>query len=161
MRPWPGVAFFDATPSCPIVVERYFDVANRHCALGTLQSSRVKHIFTPMARLQSPTVTDNDKRPSKRVKFDTSVAAQPEDSTADQGSIVRRHPLGVRPSGNALTASTNCKSSAGSFALLPDELLMHLLETLQVPHLLRIGATCKALHAFTRSEELWRTLFIE
>ena len=114
-----------------------------------------------MARLQPLLGAEDGERPSKKVKFDASVPAQISDSTADQGSVVRRHPLGVRPSGNALTASTNCKSYAGSFALLPDELLIQLLETLQVPHLLRIGATCKALHAFTRSEELWRALFIE
>ena len=77
------------------------------------------------------------------------------------GTLVRRHPLGVRPSGNALTSRTNAKAFAGLFAILPDELLIQLLETLNVPHLIKLGSTCKALHAFTRSEELWRSLFIE
>lgn len=77
------------------------------------------------------------------------------------GDVVRRHPLGVRPSGNAITASTNAKDSCGFFARLPDEIIVLLLEVLQVPHVLKLGATCRALHAFTRNEELWRALFVE
>lgn len=98
--------------------------------------------------------TAAEARPSKRLKTDRS-------SGDEEGTLVRRHPLGVRPSGNALTSNTNAKDAAGLFARLPDELLMQLLETLNVPHLLKVGSTCRALHAFTRSEELWRTLFIE
>ncbi|KAK3713230.1 hypothetical protein LTR37_008663 [Vermiconidia calcicola] len=96
-------------------------------------------------------------RPVKRLK------TSPKSIEASEvgATLVRRHPLGVRPSGNALTSSTNAKNACGAFARLPDELLMQFLETLQVPHLLRLGSTCKALHAFSRSEELWRALFIE
>ncbi|RMX93937.1 hypothetical protein D0867_04087 [Hortaea werneckii] len=36
-----------------------------------------------------------------------------------------------------------------------------LLETFEAPDLLRLGGTCRALYAFTRSEELWRALFVE
>lgn len=104
-----------------------------------------------MTRTEQESYTN--ERPSKKIKTYS--------STTEEGSIVRRHPLGVRPSGNALTSTTNCKFSSGSFARLPDELILQFLETLQIPHLLKLGATCKALHAFTRSEELWRTLFVE
>lgn len=102
---------------------------------------------------------ETDYRATKRLK--TRTAALQQDEVDETSTLVRRHPLGVRPSGNALTASTNSKLSCGLFALLPDELLMHFLETLQVPHVLRLGSTCKALHAFARSEELWRALFVE
>ena len=89
-------------------------------------------------------------------KWQDESTATPADQT-----VVRRHPLGIRPSGNALTSSTNSKRSCGHFARLSDELLLQLLEALQPAQLLRLGATCRALHAFTRSEELWRALFVE
>ena len=98
-------------------------------------------------------------RPAKRAKI---VSAASNTVCAGENSqLVRRHPLGVRPSGNAFTSSINLKANCGIFCKLPDELIVDFLETLQVPHLLRLGSTCKALHAFTRNEELWRALFIE
>ncbi|XHG09515.1 hypothetical protein AWENTII_012571 [Aspergillus wentii] len=69
------------------------------------------------------------------------------------------HPLGVKPSGNALLASENLRNSIGTFNLLPDELILLLLEFLDSPALLRIGRTCKAFYAFTRAEDLWKALF--
>ncbi|PGH18156.1 hypothetical protein AJ80_04543 [Polytolypa hystricis UAMH7299] len=74
---------------------------------------------------------------------------------------VPTHPLGVKPSGNALTASHDLKAAIGGFAALPDETLLVLLEYLDSSSLRRLGATCKALSAFSRSEELWKALFIE
>lgn len=94
-------------------------------------------------------------RPAKRVKVTDPSAVEGEDSA------VRRHPLRVRPSGNALTSQLNLKAACGGFAVLPDELLAQLLEILQAQDLLQLGATCRALHAFTRNEELWRALFVE
>ena len=75
--------------------------------------------------------------------------------------LVRRHPLGVKPSGNALTATVNLKSACGLFARLPDELLAQFLEHLDAPTLLRLGSACRGLFAFSRNEELWRALFVE
>ena len=100
-----------------------------------------------------------ERRPVKRLK--SHGAAVNGSDTKDQSTLVRRHPLGVRPSGNALTSSVNAKWSCGLFGRLPDELIMQFFEMLQVPHLLKLGSTCKALHAFSRSEELWRSLFVE
>jgi hypothetical protein len=71
------------------------------------------------------------------------------------------HPLGVKPSGNGLTASWTLRSAIGYLQILPDELILILLETLESADLRAVGATCKALYAFTRSEELWKALFIE
>ncbi len=101
----------------------------------------------------------HDSRPLKKRRIDASHPTLVEAEEAV--TLVRRHPLGVRPSGNALTSYTDSKASCGQFSRLPDELIAQFLETLQVPHLLRLGATCRALHAFTRSEELWRALFVE
>lgn len=100
-----------------------------------------------------------ETRPAKRLKSSPAASNAGDDKTTSQ--VVRRHPLGVRPSGNALTSPTNLKAHCGLFGKLPDELIMQFLEMLKVPHLLRLGATCRALHAFTRNEELWKALFIE
>ncbi|KAF7713767.1 Uncharacterized protein PECH_000604 [Penicillium ucsense] len=70
------------------------------------------------------------------------------------------HPLGVKPTGNALLASWSLRDHIGTFQHLPDELLLELLEYLNGSDLLSLGRTCKAFYAFTRAEELWKTLFI-
>lgn len=100
-----------------------------------------------------------DDRPLKRVRVAAAPTARPKQES--DSTLVRRHPLGVRPSGNALTSTANLKDSCGGFARLPDELIAQLLEILDAGSLLRLGAACRALHAFTRNEELWRTLFVE
>ena len=74
---------------------------------------------------------------------------------------VPSHPLQIKPAGNAYTATENIKLAAGSFALLPDELLIQVLEYLGAASLKRLGSACKALYAFSRLEDLWKTLFIE
>ena len=98
------------------------------------------------------------ERPLKRLKVVSAQSDSHDDS--HEGEVVRRHPLGVRPSGNALTAGINLKVASGLFTILPDELLMQLLESFEARDLLYLGGTCRALHAFTRSEELWRALFV-
>ncbi len=106
-------------------------------------------------------ILDVDDRPAKRVRFDSDSLLTKDVGTKDGASLVRKHPLRVRPSGNALTSPVNLKSACGLFASVPDELLVLLLEALGARDLLRFGASCRALHAFTRNEELWRALFIE
>ncbi|KAF4548325.1 Hypothetical protein D9617_29g007020 [Elsinoe fawcettii] len=91
-------------------------------------------------------------RPTKRAKV-----YEPEEPV----STTVRHPLGVRPSGNAFLAPRNAKTVAGGFALIPDELIAILLDLLDAASLLRLGGSCRFLHAFTRNEELWRALFTE
>lgn len=83
-------------------------------------------------------------------------------SSADESPLsVRSHPLKVKPTGNAYVGVTNIKSAAGLFSILPDELILNILENLGPTSLLQLGSTCKALYAFSRLEELWKTLFIE
>nr|POE49472.1 f-box protein [Quercus suber] len=103
----------------------------------------------------------HDGRPVKRQKVDVHDGSRFESRPDQDSSLVRRHPLGVRPAGNALTATVNLKPASGSFAALPDELLAQFLEYLGAVDLLRLGGSCKALYAFTRNEELWRALFVE
>ena len=74
--------------------------------------------------------------------------------------IVPLHPLGIRPAGNAYASTKNLKNAAGLFACLPDELIMSVLEHLGPESLLKVGETCKALYAFSRSDDLWKTLFV-
>ncbi|KAF2270686.1 Clavaminate synthase-like protein [Lojkania enalia] len=97
--------------------------------------------------------------PSKKVKL-SQVTNSLTDDTEDIASAVPTHPLGIKPSGNAYTASENLKSHCGSFARLPDELLSHILESFDADVLVQLGGTCKALYAFTRLDELWRALFV-
>lgn len=79
-------------------------------------------------------------------------------SRQDQ-DVIPGHPMGVKPSGNALLAVENLRDAIGTFKILPDELILILLEFLDGPGLLRIGRSCKAFYAFTRAEELWKGLF--
>lgn len=71
------------------------------------------------------------------------------------------HPLGIKPAGNAYTAQDDLKSVAGCFSHLPDELVVQVLEFLDSTALVRLGATCKALYAFCRFDDLWKTLLVE
>ncbi|KAI9845849.1 MAG: hypothetical protein M1837_004530 [Sclerophora amabilis] len=75
-------------------------------------------------------------------------------------TVAPRHPLGIKPSGNAYTSNSNLRAASGLFALLPEELIVQLLEFLDASDLLSIGSTCKALYAYARLEDLWKALFI-
>ena len=74
---------------------------------------------------------------------------------------VPSHPLRIKPAGNAYTATENIKLAAGLFMGLPDELIIQVLEPLDATSLKRLGCTCKALYAFSRLEDLWKTLCVE
>ncbi|KAH8694116.1 putative F-box and JmjC domain protein [Talaromyces proteolyticus] len=83
-----------------------------------------------------------------------------EGALASHAEAVPCHPLGVKPSGNALVATSNLRNAIGNFNLLADDVVLVLLEYLDAPSLLKLGRTCKALYAFTRSEDIWKTLLI-
>lgn len=78
----------------------------------------------------------------------------------DISLTVPYHPLGIKPLGNAFTASKNIKSAAGLFSSIPDEIIIQVLEFLNAKSLLQLGATCKALYAFCHFDEHWKALFI-
>lgn len=91
----------------------------------------------------------------------TTLPSYPLPQDEDLGvEVIPSHPLGVKPSGNALLATSNLRSAIGTWQLLPDELILMLLECLDGASLLAFGRTCKAFYAFTRAEELWKSLFI-
>ncbi|KAL8695987.1 MAG: hypothetical protein Q9224_003031 [Gallowayella concinna] len=75
-------------------------------------------------------------------------------------TMIPVHPLDIKPLGNAFTEDENIKTKAGVFALLPDELITQIMESLDLIILLRLGCTCKALYAFSRQEDLWKILFL-
>ena len=81
--------------------------------------------------------------------------------SATCGSIPS-HSLGVKPVGNIyLSEGPNARKWAGSFQALPDEVLMSLLETFDMPTLCSLASTCRFFYAFCRSDELWKQLFIK
>lgn len=104
-------------------------------------------------------------KPDRPLEHNSSLAHLRDDDVEvdeDTGdATIPHHPLGVKPSGNALTADWSLRPAIGTLAILPDEMIMPLLLYLEAPDLLRLGRTCKALYAFTRAEELWKTLFIQ
>ena len=73
---------------------------------------------------------------------------------------VPRHPLGIKPLGNAYTATQNIKFATGRFSHMPDEIIIEILEWLDGHALVELGRTCRAMYAFCHHDELWRTLFI-
>ena len=87
------------------------------------------------------------------------------DSSRDLGEddslAVPLHPLKIKPSGNAYTAPENIKQAAGVFVGLPDELIIQIMEYLDATSLKWLGSTSKALYAFSRLEDLWKTLCLE
>lgn len=74
--------------------------------------------------------------------------------------LFKAHPLGVKPSGNSLAASENSAGNMGLFGRLPDETVLVLLEWLDSKSLLRIGASCRGLYAYSTCDQLWKDLFI-
>ncbi|TGO62931.1 hypothetical protein BCON_0016g00240 [Botryotinia convoluta] len=85
-----------------------------------------------------------------------------ESAEIEESSVsIPPHPLGVKPLGNQYTATSNARYAIGSFQILPDEVVAILLESLDPELLALLGSTCKFLYAFTRSEEIWKPLFIE
>ncbi|KZF25899.1 JmjC domain-containing protein [Xylona heveae TC161] len=83
------------------------------------------------------------------------------DESGEKPVTIPQHPLGIKPAGNAYVARYDMKTACGNFYSLADELIIQILENLDAKSLTRLGATCKALYAFSTFEELWKTLFIE
>lgn len=70
------------------------------------------------------------------------------------------HPLGVRPSGNALLDDDR-KPGMGLFALLPDAIVLTIIQELDKASLLALGHTCKGLFAYCWFDELWKQVIYE
>jgi len=121
--------------------------------------------------MKSSTVPDDyavslvtDIHPGGGIYFDSLDLVDPEEAVVDEEESslsIPLHPSGIKPSGNAYTATKNARHSTSYFQILPDEVLAILLEYLDSDKLRMIGSTCKALYAFCRVDDLWKTLFIE
>ena len=82
--------------------------------------------------------------------------------TAEGNDItVASHPLGIKPLGNAYKAEENIKIAAGRLLLLPDEIVSQIMDFLDACSLKSIGLTCKFLYAFSRSEDLWKSICLQ
>lgn len=79
----------------------------------------------------------------------------------DLSNTIPPHPSGIKPTGNSYTATSNDKDVIGAWRALPDEMIAIILDHFDSPMLRNFGATCKFLYVFCRSEDLWKTLFIE
>ncbi|WDK14263.1 F-box domain-containing protein [Colletotrichum graminicola] len=72
------------------------------------------------------------------------------------------HPLGVKPLGNQyLSDRPNARMHIGYFKTMPDEALMMLLDYLDQELLRNLGSSCKFFYAFCRSDDLWKSLFLQ
>lgn len=100
-----------------------------------------------------------------------SVPCQVEDgklSTAWDGDVEQdivedtldQHPLGVRPSGNALTSEENALKCMGVFENLPDALTLLILELLDPNSLVNLGGTCRGFYAYSTYDQLWRDIAV-
>ncbi|KAI5844264.1 hypothetical protein BZA05DRAFT_427192 [Tricharina praecox] len=99
--------------------------------------------------------------PSKRLKSTLPNGRSLHDDVNAETEIIQPHPLRIKPSGNAFTSSTNLRdTSCGQLALFPDELILQVLGYLVADDLNALAATSKALYGFSRTEELWKALFI-
>jgi Cupin-like domain len=89
-------------------------------------------------------------------------SSHPNEGFAHYEPQIQAHPLGIRPSGNALTTSSgHARENIGTFGSLTDEVIMIVLEWLQDVDLLRLGSTCRAFFAFTSADDLWKTLSLQ
>lgn len=79
---------------------------------------------------------------------------------ASAATIVRPHPLGIKPSGNALLAGATAQRTTTLGPLLgqlSDELLMTIIQGITDPKtLLTLGHVCKCLYGFCWTDELWK-----
>ena len=106
-----------------------------------------------LAELQSGHPPVNGDRESHGQR-DSIVSVSASDS-------IPSHPLGLKPLGNQyLSSRPNARRNIGTWARLPDEMLMLILEHLGDIALLRLASTCKFFYALCDSEELWKALFL-
>ncbi|KAK9241438.1 hypothetical protein V1525DRAFT_317281, partial [Lipomyces kononenkoae] len=98
--------------------------------------------------------------PKKRSKTGSKHGAIPDRTS---------HPLGIKPFGNLILSDNEkpCASSVqirekflGYFALLPDELILSVLQKLRATELRRLGYSSRIFSAFASQDDLWKLLFV-
>ncbi|KAK0733452.1 hypothetical protein B0T26DRAFT_736386 [Lasiosphaeria miniovina] len=82
--------------------------------------------------------------------------------TLTSGPSIPPHPLRIKPLGNKFFDNSNdARESLGSLQVLPDEMLMQLLEYFDKRSLRLFGYTCKFLFAHCMSDDVWKYIFLE
>ncbi|KAK9479990.1 hypothetical protein V1514DRAFT_327056 [Lipomyces japonicus] len=86
-------------------------------------------------------------------------------------TVLRNHPLGIQPIGNLIVTDKNDEQTRssqdlrarqlGSFARLPDELILLFLQTLDARQVRFLGYTSRIFNAFASQEEIWKQLYVE
>ncbi|KAK0731596.1 Clavaminate synthase-like protein [Lasiosphaeris hirsuta] len=109
----------------------------------------------------------NNQRHPPKLSSDPNGAGSCRQMTDDQdvlsiGSSIPTHPLGIKPLGNKYFASgKDARRSLGTLQVLPDEMLMQLLEYLGQRTLRLLGYSCRFLFASCISDDLWKSIFLE
>ena len=135
-------------------------MASSLASVGTevVRSKRVQHDHINSSRKKRRIESRDAHVVSEHRDASPIEAGSNEADVQDSIVFVPSHPQGVKPLGNLYSASKpNLKTHAGSFALLPDELIVAVFEELDARQTLDLGATCKALYAFATHDELWKT----
>jgi Cupin-like domain len=100
-----------------------------------------------------------EEHPTTRPGISTNVLEDSSD-LHDSEDESFRHPLLVKPSGNALTEDEDLRDAMGRFAQLPDPLVLVLLEFLEQESLISLGSTCRGLFAYAAHDQLWRDMVV-
>jgi hypothetical protein len=132
-----------------------FVLADQHLLSACPSTAHSRHRISVMPSSPRP-VEDSQPPPQKRVKF------APLHDDVSRATEIQPHPLRIKPSGNALGATTNLRdTSTGLFCIFPDELILQVFGYLGSEDLVSLGKTSKGMYGFSRAEELWKQLFIE
>ncbi|KAK4145490.1 uncharacterized protein C8A04DRAFT_35759 [Dichotomopilus funicola] len=103
----------------------------------------------------------NGSQPLSHPPFPMATNGTLDDDGLDSASIPS-HPLGIRPLGNKyFSGGGDARRSMGVLQILPDEMLMQMLEYLDERTLRLFGYTCKFLFACCVSDDIWKTILLE
>ncbi|EMG48584.1 JMJ22 Arginine-specific demethylase JMJ22 [Candida maltosa Xu316] len=111
--------------------------------------------------------TETAEPTAKRQKFSKSYIYPNQQRTISVFSVASKHPLNVKPSGNSYFSSDpkllqQRLDSLGSFKVLPDELIMEIINQVNdIQSLLNLSHVSKVFYAFLYDEEIWKKIYVE
>ena len=114
-----------------------------------------------LARTHNPQLhQDGIQTDEKEEEIDNVPGDKDDKEVEESETSIPQHPLSIKPLGNAYASDRDLRTASGLFYWLPEETLMYILEQLDAESLVALGATCKALYAFTRADELWKAIYV-
>lgn len=144
-------------------ISRLADISDQYESISV--KKRKLDSRNPVGEYSAPGIESSAIISNPSTELDTSPNSVKAEDTLEAPVLVTdgliAHPLGVKPLGNALGDTVNVKNLSGLFASLPDELLIEMLEYLSPRELTYLGSTCRALYAFCRLDELWKSLYLQ